>query len=117
MMGGDVSLLLISDQFRAVLDRNGFSGWATYPVEVRTRKGDLIPGYSGLSVTGRSRSMPGRTFLAGIASHGAEEMVRRTAADTDLYLDGASALIAVTARVREALRVARVGNVAFVPVG
>lgn len=117
MMGGDPALLLISDHFRGVLTREGFSGWGTYPAEVRTRQGDVISGYSGLSVTGRSRSVPGLPFLYGLASLGATEMARRMRPDTDLFLDGSSSLIVVSARVRDALRAARVGNVSFMAVG
>lgn len=44
-------LLLVSDKVIAVL--RGFSGWTTYPVQVHGKKGELIPGYHGLAVTGR----------------------------------------------------------------
>lgn len=117
MMGGDPALLLISEHFRSTLTRAGFSGWATYPVAVSTRRGEIVSGYSGLSVTGRSRRVPGLPFLAGIASLGSEEGARQTRAGADLCLDGGSSLVVVTARVRDALRAARVGNVSFVPVG
>jgi hypothetical protein len=45
-------LHLVSDRFISALD--GFSGWRTYPVEVYDADGELIVGYHGLAVTGRS---------------------------------------------------------------
>jgi hypothetical protein len=48
-------LLLISDRVVSVLRE--FSGWTTYPVEVHGKKGERIPGYHGLAVTGRCGSL------------------------------------------------------------
>jgi hypothetical protein len=42
---------LISDKFLDVL--RGFTGWQTYAVRIVGRGGDEVPGYHGLSVTGR----------------------------------------------------------------
>jgi len=72
----------ISDRVLDVLEKNKFTGWATYPVEVFGRKGEFLPGYHGLSITSyaseidRSRSqiivkspVPGtepRTYYRGI---------------------------------------------------
>jgi hypothetical protein len=44
-------LHLVSDGFISVLD--GFSGWRSYAIEVYDPRGELIPGYHGLAVTGR----------------------------------------------------------------
>ena len=61
-MGGDLWEVIWGDQIGAVavaervvdlLEEQGFSGWATYPVAVSDEEGQLIPGYFGLSVTGR----------------------------------------------------------------
>ena len=55
-------LKLVSERVVAVL--RDFTGWATYPVEVYGKKGELVAGYHGLAVTGRcgpiddSRSRP-----------------------------------------------------------
>jgi hypothetical protein len=44
---------LLSDQAIRVLREGAFTGWTTYPVEIRDARGDLITGYRGLAVTGR----------------------------------------------------------------
>ena len=51
--GSALWTVLISDKFRNVLFSRGFSGWHTYPVEVYGSNGKLLPGYHGLSITGR----------------------------------------------------------------
>ncbi len=114
MHGGTPHLLLISDRFLGVLRAHDFSGWTTYPVEVRRKRGDLIPGYSGLVITGRSRHIA--NFEAALAEHGIEELARRSWAGFDLYLDGGGALVVVTERVRDAIRAAKLTNVHFMSV-
>jgi hypothetical protein len=118
MMGGTPYLLLISDTFVSVLETHAFTGWTTYPVEVRRKRGEVIPGYSGLAITGRSRPIPDAD--PGAASAGVVELaalVRRTWGGSDLYLGGDSGGIVVTKRVRDALRAAHVSNVTFTRVG
>jgi hypothetical protein len=46
-------LHLLSDRAIHVLAERQFTGWATYPVELRDVHGDPVPGYQGLAVTGR----------------------------------------------------------------
>lgn len=57
-----VALFCVSGRVLELLDKNGVTGWATYPVEVFGRKGESLPDYYGFSITGgeckrdRSRS-------------------------------------------------------------
>lgn len=44
-------LVLVSNRVVEVL--GAFTGWTTYPVEVYGKRGESIPGYHGLAVTGR----------------------------------------------------------------
>jgi hypothetical protein len=50
---GWVGLYLISDNMKTVLEENNLTGWQTFAVKVFTKKGEEIPGYHGLSFTGR----------------------------------------------------------------
>ncbi len=50
---GWVSLNLISDNMKSVLEANNLTGWKTFPVKVLDKKGEEITGYHGLSITGR----------------------------------------------------------------
>jgi len=50
---GTESLFLISDRMKSVLEANNLTGWKTFAVKVLTKKGEDIPGYHGLSITGR----------------------------------------------------------------
>jgi hypothetical protein len=44
-------LHIVSERFVGALE--GFSGWRTYPVEIYGERGELIPNYHGLAVSGR----------------------------------------------------------------
>lgn len=44
---------LMSDNMRQVLEDVGATGWGSFPAEVHHKKLGLLPGYSGLVVTGR----------------------------------------------------------------
>lgn len=48
---------LISDRFRDALEQEGITGWKCYPVEIYDKKGNLVHGYNGFSVTGRAGKM------------------------------------------------------------
>jgi hypothetical protein len=48
------SLYLISDKFKNLLEEHHFTGWTTYPIIIRDKKGNQIEGYHGFSVTGVS---------------------------------------------------------------
>jgi hypothetical protein len=50
---GTVSLCLISDKFKAVLESENLTGWKTFPIKILDKKEIEIPGYHGLSITGR----------------------------------------------------------------
>jgi len=44
---------IVSDRVVRVLTDSGFTGWTTYPVDVRYKDGQPLHGYRGLAVTGR----------------------------------------------------------------
>jgi hypothetical protein len=48
------SFYLISDKFKNLLEEHHFTGWTTYPIIIRDKKGNQIEGYHGFSVTGVS---------------------------------------------------------------
>lgn len=52
-----VANYLISDRFRDALEKEGITGWKCYPVEIYDKKGNLVHGYNGFSVTGRAGKM------------------------------------------------------------
>jgi hypothetical protein len=47
------TMIIIADSVVQLLRSHGFTGWSQYEVSVRDKQGQLIPGYSGLAVTGR----------------------------------------------------------------
>jgi HEAT repeat protein len=44
---------IISDRINNIFRTMGFTGWDTYPLELRGKNGELIQGYHGLFVTGK----------------------------------------------------------------
>lgn len=49
---GWVSLYLISDKLKSVLEENKLTGWKTFPIKLLDKKGNEITGYHGFSVVG-----------------------------------------------------------------
>jgi hypothetical protein len=47
------TVIVVADSVVQLLRSHGFTGWSQYEVSVRDKQGQLISGYSGLSVTGR----------------------------------------------------------------
>lgn len=45
--------IIIADSVGQLLRSHGFTGWSLYPVSVRDKQKQLVPGYGGLAVTGR----------------------------------------------------------------
>jgi hypothetical protein len=48
---------IVSERVRRQLVDAGLTGWSAYAVEVYDREGARLPGYSGLSITGRCASI------------------------------------------------------------
>jgi len=53
---GYVSLFLISDRLKFILEENRLTGWKTFPIILYDKKNNQIFGYQGFSVTGRCGS-------------------------------------------------------------
>lgn len=60
-MRGIGAQILISDRLKHLLEDYQITGWKTYPILLKDRKGEVIPGYSGFTVTGKG----GELFLPG----------------------------------------------------
>lgn len=50
---GCVTLYLISDRMKFILEKNNITGWKTFPIVVHDKKGKEVVGYHGFSITGR----------------------------------------------------------------
>ena len=48
-----VASFIVADSVVQLLRTHGFTGWSLYEVSVHDKQGQLIPGYSGLAITGR----------------------------------------------------------------
>ncbi len=117
-----VALTIFADRVVELLRRKGFTGWSTYPVEVRGKDGQIFPGYHGMSFPGRcgpienARStivyeqMPGGVF----PRHKGLLFDPDTWDGSDFFMpsDG-SAFVFVTEAVKEAFEKAKVKNVRF----
>jgi len=117
--------MLMRDRVVELLEREGFTGWGSYPVSIAGKQGNAISEYHGLAVSGRcgaiddSRSVkldrifPGGVFpvLAGLYFDPG------TWDGSDLFAtQGGSNHIFVVEAVKRALERAKVKNVTFTPV-
>lgn len=50
---GTISLYLISDNLKEILEKHKLTGWKTYPVKIYDKNSKEIKGYHGFSITGR----------------------------------------------------------------
>jgi hypothetical protein len=48
---------LVSERVVHALDESGLTGWTTYPVVLRDERGKIVPGFHGLAIVGRCRSV------------------------------------------------------------
>ena len=53
----DTMSYLISDRMRDLLVDNNITGWKCYEIEMYDKKGNIVPGYNGFSVTGICNDM------------------------------------------------------------
>jgi hypothetical protein len=118
------SLLLVSDKTIGVL--SGFSGWTTYPVEVYGKRGELIPGYHGLAVTGRcgpidyTKSTP-RVCEPPIPGGGRSRQWfglcfdEKTWDGSDIFVPEGTHMNVVVEAVKVALEKAKITNIEFEP--
>ena len=101
-----------------------FTGWTTYPVEVYGRKGELIPGYRGLAVTGRCGPIDNRRSQPRICPPPVPQgqPVRRwfglyfdsaTWDGSDVFVPEGTGLTVVTEAVKVALQHNKITNVEF----
>jgi hypothetical protein len=114
-------LLLVSDDFLRVLTTNAFTGWRSYPVQIRAFEKEVV-GFHGLAITGRSATpdwsrspvVDRLPFVPGGQPY--ETRVGIFITDnlwdgSDMFLPEGTSLVIVRQRVADALREARVSNV------
>lgn len=117
-------LTLISDRVVEVLQP--FKGWATYPVEVYGKKGELIPGYHGLAITGRCGPIDdSKSKAVWIPPPVPEGKPYRkwiglffdpaTWDGSDVFLSSTGGGMLITDAVKTAMQRAKISNVKFTP--
>lgn len=118
-----VSKPIVSDRVVNLLCEGNFTGWATYPVTVYGENGSVIPGYSGLAITGRCgpfdwtrgrremRQMPGGLFPYYVGHYFDAESWD----DSDFFVStSGDRTICAVERVKNVLARAKVRNVRWV---
>lgn len=113
---------VVGPRVLAVLQKGAFTGWGTWPVEVRDRDGTLVPGYAGLAVTGRCGPWDFSSCEEVDVEfpYGRMRRVRGFRFDpagwdgSDLFLVGQTSFILCAERLAAALRRARIRNVRLV---
>ncbi len=116
--------VIVSDSVVQLLRSQGFTGWSLYDVSVRDKQGHLIPGYSGLAITGRCGRIDytrtvvvPRVYPAGIFPIGKGLLFDPESWDgSDLFMpaDNVGYKFMVD-RVKKAFERAKIRNVSFTP--
>lgn len=117
-------VVIISDKVVQLLRSHGFTGWSLYDVSVQDKQGHLIPGYSGLAITGRCGKIDytrtvvvPRVYPAGIFPIGKGLLFDPESWDgSDLFMpaDNVGYKFMVD-RVKKAFERAKIRNVSFTP--
>jgi hypothetical protein len=120
-----VHMVCISSKVVEILSANEVTGWSTYPVEVYGRKGEPLPGYHGLAVTGsecrrdRSRS---QIFTRQAVPGGEPYKVYKGLYfyeedwdGSDIFRVSSSGGTIVTEKVKKVFKTAKVTNVKLTP--
>ncbi len=113
---------LVSDRVLDVLQTVGATGWSRFPIELSGKTGELIPGYSGLVVTGgcgrlqndRSRvetriGASGKPYKVKIGLFFDESCWD----GTDVFTAEGSTFVFMTGRVKDALEAMKISNASF----
>ncbi|HLL04835.1 MAG TPA: hypothetical protein VK539_29890 [Myxococcaceae bacterium] len=116
--------IIISDSVVNLLRTHGFTGWSLYPVTVQNKQGQMVPGYSGLAVTGRcgnldhsmSVEVP-RIFPAGIFPVWKGLLFNPASWDgSDFFMPAQRfSFVFVVEAVKKVLERAKIRNVKFTP--
>jgi hypothetical protein len=117
-------VVIVSDSVVQLLRSHGFTGWSLYDVSVQDKQGQLIPGYSGLAITGRCgqidytrTNVVPRIYPAGIFPIGKGLLFDPESWDgSDLFMPaGNVGHKLMVERVKKAFERAKIRNVSFTP--
>jgi hypothetical protein len=116
-----VPLFVASDRVIALLEGAKITGWGTYPVRLKDRKGRPLQGYVGMTITGREvrRDDSIGVDLEKVTALGIRRVKRgfffplETWDGSDMFRD--RGYILVTERVKELLVRNKVKNIELVP--
>ena len=121
---GHAVLYLLADRVFEIFRENHFTGWASYPVVIYGKKGELITGYQGLAISGKcdpldnSRSQrilkdpltpKGKPYYALLGLY----FDLNTWDGSDFFVPRSTGYIFVTERVKEAIEKAKMKNFEF----
>lgn len=113
--------IIVSDSVVQLLRSHGFTGWSLYDVTLHDKKGELIPGYHGLAITGRcgdidwSKGIPEpKVYPARVSTVWKGLFFDPASWDgSDLFMPANTVHVCVVEAVKKAFKKAKVRNVVF----
>lgn len=114
----------VSDRVIGLLRDGGFTGWDTYPIEVYLKDGSKLPGYQGLTVTGRCNGLdPAATEqidIVGYYPNGWSDLFFRgfpldlkTWDGSDIFIAPKTSYVFISKRLHDSLKDHRISNIRF----
>lgn len=121
---GSAFTYLISDKFLDVLRNYNFSGWDIFPVKVFDKNKNILRGYNGLSIIGRSGEINNNLSIKkrieskssnqkGYESYFGKFFDLNSWDGSDFFIPNGTFLIYVTENVRKALEKEELSNIEF----
>lgn len=118
VVGGSPAMWLVSKVFIYAIERGGCTGWASWPIQLLDKHGQLVGDYVGLAVTGRSGPIQFDERREIVDEHW-----QRGAFIDEITWDGSDLFhpadqlggVLVTARVKDAIASAHLKAVSFEP--
>ena len=115
-----LSAYIISDRFKQILEENNVTGWISYPIELLDKYNNVVSGYNGFCIIGRSGPMNPKGALGSLADKVPETELPpykngwfdiNTWDGSDIFMLGISRWIVITERVFKLLKKEKITSI------
>ena len=115
-----LSAYIISDRFKQILEENNVTGWKSYSIELLDKSNNVVSGYNGFCIVGRSGPMNPKGALGSLTDKVPEAELPpykngwfdiNTWDGSDIFMLGNSRWIVITERVFKLLKKEKITSI------